>query len=156
MTSVRQLPAREAIKLGVGLPYWQIDMDKPIQYHLTLILLTREELDRAVIMARHYAAKNCPVENDPRDHLNYTPTDRERVNFLRHSGLNRTCRNLTAMNGYFNSYDNVMFKIEKKGIDIVERQRQFKLQVLIMIAQHYPHLALECEQQAFNLTLKGA
>lgn len=155
-TPIRQLPAREAAALGIHVPYFVHDESKPIQYHLQLALIDRETLNKLVIMARKKAAELIPSETDNRNgNLDYPATNRELVNFLRHSGLNRTVRNFHQLNGYSASYDAILYRIEKKGIDVAARQLDFKLSVLRLIATYYPDLALECEYQRHNLLKKA-
>lgn len=151
MTNIplKQRPAREQAEHGVTVPYWQIDLDKPIVYHLKLLLLTPEELDKLVIIARKEARRMNPNPHDNRVSLDYPPTNRERVDCLRHLCLNRTPGNMNTLAGYSGSFDNLMSRIERKGIDVANRQLELRRQVLSLIAEHYPHLKIECEYQLF-------
>ena len=152
MTNIplKQRPAREQEAAGVSLPYWVTDLDKPITYHLKLLLLTPEELDKLVIIARKEARRLNPNPHDNRgDNMEYPPTNRERVDCLRHLCLNRTPGNMNTLAGYSNSFDNLLSKIERKGIDVANRQLELRRQVLSLIAEHYPHLKIECEYQLF-------
>ena len=152
----KQRTAREQVAAGVMIPYfhpvgWE---DRVINYNLQLALLSREGLEKLAIYCRKKAADVVPNPLDNRTNLDYPPTDRELVNVLRHSGLNRTEKNAHAMNGYSGSYDAIMYRIKKKGVDVENRQMNFKAAVLRLIAATYPYLALECEEQIFH-TLKG-
>ena len=150
-TPTRQLPAREAAKLGVCIPYFVHDENAQINYHLTLCMLDREALDKLVLICRKKAAIVCPNPLDNRNgNLDYPVTNKERVAFLRHSAINRTDKNLHQMNAYSNSYDNLLYRIQKKGIDVPARQLDLKLATLRLIAETYPDLRLECEDQRFH------
>jgi len=150
--SIHQLPAREAHALGVAIPYWHLNDDLPISYHLTLPVLLREDLNRLVIFCRKRSAKFAHKEFDCRaDGLDYLPRDKELVNFIRHSCLNRTGKNNHQVNGYTASYDAILYRINKAGIDVENRQCAFKLSVLRLIQASYPDLAIECEYQIFNI-----
>lgn len=155
-TPTRQLPAREAQAKGVLIPYFHPAErdDEPVNYHLTLLKLTPEELDKLVLICRKKAAIVCPNPLDNRTSLDYPPTNRERVNALRHSCLNRTMKNCHQLNGYNASYDNILYRIEKKGIDVEWRQLELKLSILRLIAETYPDLATECREQQFHSTRK--
>lgn len=145
---LKQRPAREQEAAGVSLPYWVTDLDKPINYHLKLLLLTPEELDKLVLYARRHAQRVNPNPHDNRNgNLDYPPTNRERVDCLRHLCLNRTPGNMNTLAGYSSSFDNLLHRIERKGIDVAKRQLELRRQVLSLIAEHYPHLKTECEYQ---------
>ena len=152
-TPTRQLPAREAAALGVAVPFW-VPTDRehlPITYHLSVSMLDREALDKLVLICRKKAAIVCPNPLDNRNgNLDYPVTNKERVAFLRHSAINRTDKNLHQMNAYSNSYDNLLYRIQKKGIDVPARQLDLKLATLRLIAETYPDLRLECEDQRFH------
>lgn len=146
----RQRSAREQAAQGVMIPYWIEDMDGPVTYHVKIMLLTPDELDRLVIFCRKQAAEFRPNPLDNRgDNLDYTPTNRERVDVLRHICLNRTEKNSGLLAGYHSSFDNLLHRIEKKGIDVARRQLELRRHVLALIAEHYPHLKTECEYQLF-------
>ena len=155
-TPTRQLPAREQQAAGVILPYFCHDLAAPINYHLTMVKLQLEDLDRLVLFARAHAATAEYLRNplDNRTCLAYPATNRERVGFCRHSLLNRSVYQTNLMNGYSGSYDQLLGKIERKGVDVAARQLDFKLCVLRLIAETYPTLALECAEQAFKLNRK--
>jgi hypothetical protein len=147
---LKQRSAREQEAAGVRLPYFVADLDKPVTYHLKLLLLTPEELDKLVLYARKEARRLNPNPHDNRgDNMEYPPTNRERVDCLRHLCLNRTPGNMNTLAGYSGSFDNLMSRIERKGIDVANRQLELRRQVLALIAQHYPALTKECEYQLF-------
>lgn len=146
----RQLPAREQAARGVMIPYFVANDDDYINYHLTLLVLLPEELDKLVLLCRKKAATFHRNPLDNRETLDYQITDRERHAFLRHSGLNRTPNNIHQINGYHNSYDSILHRIAKKGIDVAERQLTFKRHVCALIAEHYPHLKTEGEYYLFR------
>lgn len=76
---------------------------------------------------------------------------RETVNFLRHTCLNRSSEKQAHIpTGYTNSYDNIINKIERKGVDVAERILNFKVSVLRLIAATYPELSLEVDEQVFQ------
>lgn len=150
----RQLPAREAAAKGVLIPYWHEDDDEPVTYHLKLALIDRETLDKLVLICRKRAAVINPNPLDNRADLDYPVTNKERVGFLRHSAINRTVKNLHQQSGYSASYDALLHRIKKKGIDVEWRQQELRLSILQLIATHYPDLALECSDQAFKSNLK--
>lgn len=141
----RQLPAREQAARGVLLPYWVEDMDGPVTYHLTLVLLEPEVLDKLVMLCRKKAATFHRNPLDNRTTLDYPIRDRERHAFLRHSGLNRTPKNIHQINGYHGGFESILARIVKKGIDVAERQLTFKRHVCALIAEYYPHLKTEGE-----------
>lgn len=155
-TPTRQLPAREAQAKGVLIPYFHpAERDHlPIDYHLKLALIDRETLDKLVLICRKKAAEINPNPLDNRTNLDYPVTNKERVGFLRHSAINRTLKNLHQPSGYHSSYDALLYRIEKKGIDVAWRQLELRLSILQLIAAHYPDLALECREQAFKSQLK--
>ena len=73
------------------------------------------------------------------------------MNFCRHALLNRASDKQVHMtSGYTNSYDNLLSKIARKGVDVAERQLELKLAVLRLIAATYPDLAVEVEDQIFQ------
>jgi hypothetical protein len=155
MIPTKQLPAREAALKGVTLPYWHIDLDKPITYHLRVSVLPMETIDRLVIAARKHAAKIKPNQHDIRRavaNFDYAPTNRERVSLIRHCLLNRTSRSQDKPSGYQNGYDAILHRIKQKGIDVKHRQTEFRLSVLRLIAEAYPELAKECEYKAWLIT----
>lgn len=143
---IRQRPAKELVEMGITLPYWVDDLDKPVSYHLTVLVLPLRVIDELTILARKDAAAKMPSPTDNRNGwLDYQPTDRERHALIRHMLLNRTSRNLGQGRGYINGYDNILFKIEKVGIDVRARQLAFKKHAYALIAQYYPTLRLEGE-----------
>jgi hypothetical protein len=142
----RQLPARELIARNIAVPFWHEDDDKPVSYHLTVMVLPLRIIDELAILARKDAAAKMPNPTDNRHgSLDYPPSDRERHALIRHMLLNRTERNLGQGRGYQNSYDQLLFKIEKVGIDVIARQRTFKQHAFALIAQYYPMLRAEGE-----------
>ena len=153
---VRQRPAREQQAAGVIIPYFHpAERDHlPVTYHLTLVKFPTDVLDRLVVAARVDAASKEHLRNplDCRKSLAYRAMPRETVNFLRHACLNRSSEKQAHIpTGYTNSYDNLISKIERKGVDVAERIRTFKVSVLRLIASTYPDLALECEEQIFHI-----
>ncbi len=153
---VRQRPAREQQAAGVIIPYFHpADRDHlPVTYHLTLVKFPADVLERLVVAARVDAASKEHLRNplDNRKGLAYRAMPREIVNFLRHTCLNRSSEKQAHIpTGYTNSYDNIISKIERKGVDVAERIRAFKVNVLHLIASTYPDLALECEEQIFHI-----
>lgn len=142
----RQLPARELIARNIAIPFWHTDDDKPVTYHLTVMVLPLRVIDELTILARKDAAVKFVNPNDNRDgSLDYEPTNRERHALIRHMLLNRTEKNIGQGRGYQNSYDQILFKIEKVGIDVAARQLAFKKHAYALIAQYYPMLRLEGE-----------
>ena len=139
----RQLPAREQAAKGVCLPYFVGPDDVYVNYHLTLLLLLPEELDKLVMLCRRKAATFHRNPLDNRTTLDYPIRDRERHAFLRHSGLNRTPKNIHQINGYHGGFESILTRIAKKGIDVAERQLTFKRHVCALIAEYYPHLKTE-------------
>jgi len=152
-TPTRQLLAREQQAAGIVLPYFVHDLDAPVNYHLTLVRLPMADLDRLVLFARAHAATAEYLRNplDNRTCLTYGATNRERLNFCRHSLLNRSVYQTNLMNGYSNSYDQILRKIDRNGVDVAARQLDFKLACLCLIGQTYGELKLECAEQAFKL-----
>ena len=145
-TPTRQLPARELIKRNIAIPFWHTDDDKQVTYHLTVMVLPLRVIDELTILARKDAAVKFANPNDNRDgSLDYEPTNRERHALIRHMLLNRTEKNIGQGRGYQNSYDQILFKIEKAGIDVRARQLAFKKHAYALIAQYYPTLRLEGE-----------
>jgi len=139
----RQRTAREQLERGVSLPYWVHDLDKPNNFHLTLAILQPDDLDRLVLYCRKYAAKLKPNPNDNREALDYPVTNRERVSFLRHVCLNRTTKGLDKVCGYSASYESLLFRIAKRGVDVAAKQLEFKRNVALLISASYPALAEE-------------
>ena len=153
---VRQRPARDQQAAGVIIPYFHpVERDHlPVTYHLTLVKFPADVLKRLVVPARVDAASKEHLRNplDCRKGLAYRAMPRETVNFLRHTCLNRSSEKQAHIpTGYTNSYDNIISKIERKGVDVAERIRAFKVNVLHLIASTYPDLALECEEQIFHI-----
>lgn len=152
---VRQRPAREQQAAGVIIPYFHpVERDHlPVTYHLTMVKFPADVLNRLVVAARVDAASKEYLRNpnDNRRGLGYRAMPRETVNFLRHACLNRSSEKQAHIpTGYTNSYDNIISKIERKGVDVAERIVAFKVSVLRLIASTYPDLALECEEQIFH------
>lgn len=151
---LRQQSARDQRAAGVVLPYFVPDTEEamvaPINFNLSLAIFTPEGLDRLVLWCRKNAAVRFPSPNDVRRSLDYPATDRERFNVLRHVGLNRTPVNITTPNAYHGSYENLMRRIECKGVDVEARQRQFREHVCALIVAHYPNLRIEAETYLFN------
>lgn len=146
---LKQRPAAEQLAAGVSLPYWHDDreLDKPITYHMRILQLSPEELDWLVLYCRKRAAVVSPNPLDNRASLDYEPTDRERVDVLRHCAINRSSGNLHTLAGYTNSFDALLHRIKCKGVDVEARQLELRRHVLSLIAEHYPHLATECHYQ---------
>ena len=154
-TPLKQRPAREQQAAGVSIPYWHEDLDAVITYHLKLLLLTPEELDRLVLYCRKHAALTKPNPNDNREgHLDYEPTDKERHSVLRHCCINRTERTAHVIAGYAASYDNILHRIATKGVDVVARQMQLRRHICALIDAHYPHLALESAYYLWRYEVK--
>ena len=151
-TPTRQLPARELIKRNIGIPFWHEDDDKPVTYHLQLLLLEPDALVKLAIICRKRAAEHFPNPLDNRINLDYEPTPRELVNTLRHTCLNRTPKNVHQFSGFHCSYNNLIARITAKGIDVEQRCLDLKLHALTLIATYYPYLAAECKHQAFVAT----
>lgn len=152
---VRQRPAREQQEAGVIIPYFHpADRDHlPVTYHLTMVKFPADVLNRLVVASRADAASKEHLRNpnDNRRGLAYRAMPRETVNFLRHTCLNRSSEKQAHIpTGYTNSYNNIISKIERKGVDVAERIRTFRVNVLHLIASTYPDLALECEEQIFH------
>lgn len=154
---LRQRSAKAQAEAGVIIPYFVPDseeaMSAPIQWHLTLVKLPMPVLRRLVVAARKMAAASPHLRNplDNRgNNLDYAAMPREMVAFSRHSLINRTPTQLHMLNGYANSYDQLLSKIERKGIDVATRQLDLRLAVLRLIGETYPELALETEEQAFH------
>ena len=152
---VRQRPAREQQAAGVLIPYFHPAErdDQPVTYHLTMVKFPADVLDRLVLAARVDAASKEHLCNplDNRKGLTYRPMPREKVNFLRHTCLNRSSdKQAHIPTGYTNSYDNLLSKIKRKGIDVAERQLALKVAVLRLIAATYPELSLEVDEQIFH------
>ena len=141
---LKQRSAREQAEHGVTIPYFVSDLDKPIVYHLKLLLLTPEELDKLVLICRRRAAELNPNPNDKRNgNLNYDPSNKERHSVVRHCLLNRTPVTFNTLAAYTNSYDNLLSKIERKGIDVTKRQMQLRRHICALINTYYPELAME-------------
>ena len=138
MIPLKQRPAREQAAAGVTIPFWTTDLDKPITYHLKLLILTPEELDRLVLIGRFHALRTKPSPTDNRNgNMFYPATDKERHSVLRHSCLNRTPGNMNTLAGYHGSYDAMLSKIERKGIDVVARQMQLRRHICALIDTYY-------------------
>lgn len=147
-TPLKQRSAREQEAAGVRLPYFVADLDGPINWHMTMLKLTMQELNNLTIYARKRAAKFNPNPLDNRNgNLDYPATQREMVDVARHILLNRSKMNLTTFAGYSQSFDNLLYRIAKKGIDVEARQLQLRRHVLMLIAATYPALTKECEYQ---------
>lgn len=142
-TPTKQRSAREQAALGVCLPFWVHDLDAPVTYHMHLLVLSPEELNQLVIFARKEAARVNPNPLDNRDNLDYNPSNKEKHAVIRHTCLNRTPGNSNMLGGYMHSYDNLMHRIEKKGIDVEARQMQLRRHVCALIDTYYPELKLE-------------
>lgn len=151
---LRQQSARDQRAAGVVLPYFVPDTEEamaaPVNWNITLAIFTPEGLDRLVLWCRKNAAVRFPSPNDVRRSLDYPATDRERFNVLRHVGLNRTPVNITTPNAYHGSYENLMKRIECKGVDVEARQRQLREHVCALIVANYPNLRIEAETYLFN------
>lgn len=152
---VRQRPAREQQAAGVVIPYFHpAERDHlPVTYHLTMVKFPVNVLERLVVAARVDAASKEHLRNplDNRRGLRYPAMPRETVNFLRHTCLNRSSEKQAHIpTGYTNSYDNIINKIERKGVDVAERILNFKVSVLRLIAATYPELSLEVDEQVFQ------
>lgn len=144
---LKQRPAAEQLAAGVSLPYFVHDLSKPVQWHMRILLLSPAELDWLVLYARKHAAKVSPNPLDNRVSLDYEPTDRERVDVLRHCAINRSSGNLHVLAGYTNSFDALLHRIKVKGVDVEARQLELRRHVLSLIAENYPHLATEAAYQ---------
>lgn len=143
-TPLKQRSAREQEAAGVIVPYWVKDLDGPINWHMKIMLLTPEELDRLVLICRRRAAELKPSPTDNRNgNLDYSPTNKERHSVVRHCLLNRTPITFNTLAGYANSYDNLLSKIERKGIDVTNRQMQLRRHICALIDTYYPELAME-------------
>lgn len=144
-TPTRQRPARELLAMNIALPYFAHDLDAPVTYHLTVVVLDNWELEALTIAARKHAAALIPNVSDNRANLDYPARPKEVVAFIRHMLLNRTENNKSQSAGFQNGYDNILHKIQKKGVDVEARQLAFKRHVGALIAASYPHLADEVE-----------
>jgi hypothetical protein len=151
---LRQRSAKAQAEAGVLIPYWHpADRDdEPLNWHLTVVVLPMPVLRRLVVAARKMAATTPHLRNplDNRTCLDYPAMPREMVAFCRHSLINRTPTQMHMLNGYSGSYDNLLHKIERKGIDVAARQLDLRLAVLRLIGETYSELALECAEQAFH------
>ena len=150
----RQRSAREQAAKGVCLPFWVHDLDAPVNFHLTLLMLLPEELDKLVIFARKEAARVNPNPLDNRENLDYSPSNKEKHAVIRHTCLNRTPVNSNMLGGYMHSYDNLMHRIEKKGIDVEARQMQLRRHVCALIDTYYPELKLESAEYLWRCERK--
>ena len=119
---IKQRSAREQAALGVCLPYFVGPDDVCVNYHLTLLVLSPEELNQLVIFARKEAARVNPNPLDNRENLDYSPSNKEKHAVIRHCLLNRTPVTFNTLAGYANSYANLLSKIQRQGIDVIERQ----------------------------------
>lgn len=153
----KQRPASELIKLGVTIPYFHpVDRDHlAVNYNLTLAILSPENIDKLVMICRKQAAENCSNPLDNRKSLDYPVTDRERHAFLRHCCLNRTPGNIHTLSGYVSGYDNIIHRINKKGVDVEQRVRLFKEHVCALISATYPNLALESKYYLWRTYYRG-
>ncbi|NLH94308.1 MAG: hypothetical protein GX466_08880 [Candidatus Cloacimonetes bacterium] len=154
---MRQRSAKAQAEAGVLMPYFLPDTEKamsgPLNYHLTMVKFPVNVLERLVVAARVDAASKEHLRNplDNRRGLRYPAMPRETVNFLRHTCLNRSSEKQAHIpTGYTNSYDNIINKIERKGVDVAERILNFKVSVLRLIAATYPELSLEVDEQVFQ------
>ncbi len=141
----KQRTAREQQALGVILPYFVHDLDAPVNWNLTLAVLSPANLDKLVMVCRKYAAKIHANPLDNRRTLDYEVKDRERHSCLRHTCLNRTPGNMHTLSGYAGGYDNIIYRINKKGIDVENRVEMFKRHVCALISEVYPSLKMESE-----------
>ena len=57
--------------------------------------------------------------------------------------MNRTPVTFNTLAGYANSYDNLLSKIERKGIDVTNRQMLLRRHICALINTYYPELAME-------------
>jgi len=153
----KQRPAKDLIKLGVTIPYFHpVDRDHlAVNCNVTVAILPPDKLDQLVLMCRKHAAVACANPLDNRKDLDYPVTDRERHAFVRHCCLNRTERNLHTVSGYIGGYDNIIHRINKKGVDCENRVRLFKEHVCALISAAYPNLALESKYYLWRLYRQG-
>ena len=134
----RQRPARDLLEMGLVLPFFAHDLDQPVNFHVTLVVLPRDLLEKLTVAARKHAAELLPNEHDNRSgNLDYPATPREMHAMIRHTLLNRTPGNDGKASGYMRSYDNILHRIAAKGVDVEARQLAFKRQVCALIAAHY-------------------
>lgn len=148
----KQRTAREQMAAGVILPYFVDDLDAVVNYNLTLAVLSPANLDKLVLLCRKEAAKKHSNPLDNRRTLDYPVTDRERHAFLRHCGLNRTPGNMHTLSGYTGGYDNIIHRINKKGVDCENRVALFKEHVCALISATYPNLALESKYYLWRIS----
>jgi hypothetical protein len=151
VTPTRQRPACQLLEIGVTIPYWVTDLSKPVTYHMTVAVVPRPVLEQLTIISRKRSAVIIGNKYDIRDNLDYPPTTREMHAVVRHMMLNRTVKNAGQNAGYHNGFDNILHKITRAGgPDAEKRKMEFKKHVAILIAQHYPYLALESEHYIFR------
>lgn len=132
-------------------PYFAASPDEEWNYHLFVVILPLDVIDRLTMAARHYAAQVRPNPLDNRgDNMHYPVRDKERVNLIRHCLINRTRTDATPRD-YPWGYDNLLFRIGAGGVDVEERQLELKLSILRLIACHYPALVSECKYQRWQL-----
>lgn len=137
-------------------PYFAESPEAAWNYHMFVIILPIEIIDRLTLAARHHAAVVRPNPFDNRgDNMNYAVRDKERVNLIRHCLINRT-RVDSGPRDYPWGYDNLLFRIAKGGVDVEARQLDLKLAILRVIAANYPYLTAECEYQRWQLLGKPA
>ena len=145
------IPASEAAKEGLSLPYWVHDESKCVTYHMRVIILPPDELDRLCFAARKWAAVNRPNPNDNRaGNLDYEPTDREKLGLIRHCLINRSGPDQKP-SGYRAGWDWQLARLKECGhADWRERQMEFKRLGMRLIAEAYPDLAVECDDYIFR------
>ena len=132
-------------------PYFTDSSDAVRNYHLTIVILPIEVIDRLTMAARCHAAAVRPNPLDNRgDNMFYAVRDKERVGLIRHCLINRR-RHDDPPRDYGKGYDNLLHRIDKAGIDVEARQLELKLSVLKLIGSNYPILATECEYQRWRL-----
>ena len=135
-------------------PYFVASPDEEWNYHLFVVILPLDVIDRLTMAARHYAAQVRPNPLDNRgDNMHYPVRDKERVNLIRHCLINRTRYDATPRD-YPWGYDQLLFRISV-GSDspeiIAERQLDLKLAILKLIGEYYPYLKTETEYQRWQL-----
>lgn len=132
-------------------PYFVASPEAEWNYHLFVVVLPLDVIDRLTMAARYYAAQVRPNPLDNRgDNMNYPVRNKERVNMIRHCLVNRTRTEATPRD-YPWGYDNLLFRIGAAGIDVEARQLDLKLSILRLIAEHYPDLWEECIYQRWQL-----
>lgn len=132
-------------------PYFATSPEVEWNYHLFVVILPLDVIDRLTMAARHYAAQVRPNPMDNRgDNMHYPVRDKERVNLIRHCLINRTRTDATPRD-YPWGYDNLLFRIGAGGVDVEARQLDLKLGILAVIGETYPDLAKECRYQRWQL-----